>query len=315
MPERPIRVGIVEKNRSPYWDMVNAGWTDAASELGLDLVFRAPDHEDVEVQRTMLEKLLDEGVDALAFVGTVDGAFDNVLKTARQRGVTVVSFDLDASRNYRSMFVGMIDPGKIGHNVGKRIAAKVGPGAQVLLLAGSADARGALGKLHGLTSALEAAGVRVEVSSPDGEDLAVATRNARELLTAHPTAAAAIGVYGYHPAVLAAVASEIGSDIRIHGFDMLPETVELLRSGAVESSVWIREYYFGYLTAVAVHGLHRLGSEEVLALYSGLANGAGKSLELEPKTYTQNNVEEFIRWRDNHNLVERTARTLLPNTQ
>ncbi|WP_022885298.1 substrate-binding domain-containing protein [Glaciibacter superstes] len=314
MLDQPIRVGVVEKNRSPYWDMVNAGWLDAASALGLDLVIRAPEHEDIDVQRTMLEQLLDDGVDALAFVGTVEAAFDAVLESARNRGVSVVSFDLDASRDHRSIFVGMTHPKEIGRRVGERIAADVGPGALVLLLAGSADARGAVGKLRGLTAALEAGGVSVAVSSPDGEDLAVATRNARDLLAAHPTAAAAIGVYGYHPAVLAGAAADIGSSVRIHGFDMLPETVELLRSGAVESSVWIREYYFGYLAAVAVHDLHRLGSDEVLALFGGIADGAGKSLELEPRTYTRNNVEEFVRWRDEHDLDARTARTLIPKT-
>jgi ribose transport system substrate-binding protein len=312
MPDRKIRVGVVEKNRSPYWDMVNAGWFDAAAALGLDLDIRAPEHEDVEIQLALIEQLLADGVDALAYVGTVDGTFDAVLESARGRGVSVVSFDLDASRDHRSVFVGMTDPQEIGRRVGERIATEVGPGALVILLAGSADARGAVGKLRGLTSALEAGGVVVVASSPDGEDLAVAARNARELLQANPGAAAAIGVYGYHPAVLASAAAETGSSARIHGFDMLPETVELLRTGAVDSSVWIREYYFGYLAAVAVHDLHRLGSDEVLALYGGTADGAGRSLELEPRTFTRSDVEEFVRWRDEHDLDARTARTLIP---
>lgn len=300
MPERTIRVGVVEKNHNPYWAMVNAGWNDAAERLGLEVEIEAPEHEDIERQRALLERMLDDGVDALAFVGTVDGAFDEICGRARERGVVVVSFDLDASRNQRSVFVGMTDPETIGRRVGERIAGELSAGDLVLLAAGSAKARGAVGKLRGLTSTLDAAGIETVASEPDGEDLTIAARHARGLFSAHPRAAAAIGVYGYHPAVLARAAADAGSSAVIHGFDMLPETVALLETGKVASSVWIREYYFGYLAAVAISNLVRLGSDDVLALYGGVPDGAGVSLELEPQVFTPENVRDFVEWRESH---------------
>lgn len=306
MPDALIRVGVVEKNCNPYWDMVNDGWLDAAERLGLELDFRAPEHEDIDQQRDLLDGLLAAGVEALAFVGTADGAFDDVCRRAQDEGVVVVSFDLDASQKHRSVFIGMTDPETIGRSVGQRIAAEVDAGETVLLQAGSATARGAVGKLRGLQDALHAAGIETFVSPPDGEDLTLAAEHAHMLFAKHPAAAAAIGVYGYHPAVLARAADGADSSARIHGFDMLPETVRLLEAGVVASSVWIREYYFGYLAAVAVHDLVRLGSEEVTALYGGVAAGAGRSLELEPRVFTSEDVHEFTKWRQIHQRPNRS---------
>jgi ribose transport system substrate-binding protein len=305
MPEQKLRIGVVEKNRNPYWDMVNAGWADAAARLDLQLDIRAPEAENVEAQRALLEDLVNDGVDAIAFVGTVDGPFDDICLEARRRGVVVASFDLDASRDHRSIFVGMTDPETIGRRVGERIASSLASGGLVLLQAGSAKARGAVGKLRGLRSALIAAGIETVVSEPDGEDVVVARERARGLFADHPGASAAIGVYGYHPAVLARAAEEAGSTAVIHGFDMLPETVELLKTGSIASSVWIREYYFGYLTAVALNDLVRLGSEDVLALYGGMLDGAGRSLELTPRVFTPDDVDEYIDWRAAHTSADR----------
>lgn len=308
MPESSFRVGVVEKNRASYWDMVNSGWHDAAERLGLELDIRAPEHENLDEQLAHMSDLLAHGVDAIAFVGTADGPFDELCQQARAAGTLVVTFDLDASRDHRTLFVGMVDPETMGRRLGDLVATAVGPGATVLLQSGSATARGAVGKLRGLVASLQAAGITAITSEPDGEDIARAHAISDELISAHPSADAAVGVYGYHPSVLAESAARSGSQIRIFGFDMLPETVELLRAGRVEASVWIREYEFGYFTAVAVADLLRLGSAEVLGLYGGVESGAGRSIELEPRVFTPTDLHEFEAWRDAHALERRTGR-------
>lgn len=299
MRDTALRVGVVEKNQNPYWDSVNAGWFSAGARLGLDIDLRAPLHEDASAQRDLMVRFVEEGVDGLAFVGTVDGVFDEVCRDARERGIAVVTFDLDAAQRFRSMFVGMEDPTSIGYKAGARIAAEVGPGAVVLVQAGSGRARGAVGKLRGLTRALDDSGVRYVVSEPDGEHLELAREYAAALFAQNPGADAAIGVYGYHPEVLAHAAEESGSGARIHGFDMLPETVALIQEGRVASSVWIREYYFGFHAAAALNSLLRLGDDAVEHL-GGVPDGAGRSLELEPKTFTAENLHEFLSWHETH---------------
>ncbi|MBF8192598.1 hypothetical protein ITP53_44345 [Nonomuraea sp. K274] len=44
---RQVRIGVTEKNRNPYWDMVNAGWLDAAAKLDLSVEIAAPESEDI----------------------------------------------------------------------------------------------------------------------------------------------------------------------------------------------------------------------------------------------------------------------------
>ncbi|QRP48462.1 hypothetical protein [Amycolatopsis sp. FDAARGOS 1241] len=71
---RRLRITVVEKNRGPYWDMVNAGWRDAAERLGLDLIIEAPVYEAVGDQVGAIRRHLAAGVDGVAFVASDETA-------------------------------------------------------------------------------------------------------------------------------------------------------------------------------------------------------------------------------------------------
>ncbi|MEU4477755.1 substrate-binding domain-containing protein [Micromonospora sp. NPDC023966] len=310
---KPLRVGITEKNRNPYWDMVNAGWRDAADRLALDLAIDAPTHEDVDAQVAMMRAQLNSGVDALAFVATRVDAFDEIVSEATGRGVPVVAFDLDAPRSGRLCFVGMETPERAGRRVGEQMAALVGPGATVIVQTGSAKAPGAVGKRTGFHAVMAEHGIRVVDAPSDGEDAVCAFETARELLDRNPETTGMFGVYGYHPIVQARAVEALGrrGRVAVVGFDMLPETVALLADGAVAASTWIQEYYFGFYAAAAISDLVRLGVPEALTL-RGMDpdERAGNVFVLPSVTYTPETVGQFKTWFERVDLAPRTAPTL-----
>jgi ribose transport system substrate-binding protein len=310
--DRRLRIGVVEKNQNPYWEMVNAGWADAAAALSLDLDIRAPQSEDLEEQRRLMLELIDAGIDGLAFVGTRRDAFDDIAAIALERGVRVVTFDLDSAVDHRSMFVGMGPSVGMGRQLGELIAARVPVGSTVVLQTGSDKAPGASGKLAGLLEVLGERGIAAVAGASDREDAEESRRIAGELLEAYPEASAMAGVYGYHPAIQAAAAAAAGRAPLIFGFDMLPETVELLESGAVEASIWIGEYYFGYYTAVALHDMIRLGDDSVLGLYGMSTDDRSGNVLVPPtRVFTPDNVAQFVAWSDAHDLSHRVPRMQL----
>jgi ribose transport system substrate-binding protein len=309
---KPIRVGVTEKNRNPYWDMVNAGWTDAADRLGISLHIDAPPGEDVQAQAAMMRAQLHDGVDALAFVATRTHAFDDIVAEADERGVPVVTFDLDAPDSGRLMFVGMEPPVAAGRRAGAHLASLVGDGATVILQTGSEHAHGAVGKRTGFLEVMGRHGITVVEGPSDGEDTVLAGSLAGQLLRDNPHATGIFGVYGYHPIVQARAVQAAGraGQVAIVGFDLLPETVDLLEAGAVAQSTWIQEYYFGYYSAAAVSDLVRLGVREALTL-RGMdpVEFPGNVFLPPPVTFTRDTIQQFREWSAQKRIAERTTAT------
>jgi ribose transport system substrate-binding protein len=307
-----IRVGITEKNRNPYWDMVNAGWSDAAERLGMTLRIDAPPKEDVAAQIALMREQLDSGVDALAFVGTRRDAFGDIVAEAAGRGVPAVAFDLDAPDSGRLLFVGMEPPVAAGRRVGAQMAALVGDGATVLVQSGSDTAPGAVGKRAGFLEVMARHRITVVEAPSDGEDPALARALAEQLLRDAPEATGFFGGYGYHPIVQAEAVRTMGRDgsVSVVGFDLLPETVDLLYTGKVARSTWIQEYYFGFYAAAAISDLTRLGTREALTL-RGMDSGslAGNTFVPPPVTYTRETIQEFRDWAARKRIAERTTAT------
>jgi ribose transport system substrate-binding protein len=295
----PVRIGITEKNQNPYWEMVNAGWRAAAARLDLTLRFDAPPSEDVGAQLALMREQLASGVDALAFVATRTDAFDPVIAEARERGVPVVAFDLDAPNSGRLLFIGMEPPEQAGRRAGQQMAALVGDGATVLVQTGSDEAPGAVGKRAGFGAVMAEHDITVIEAPSDGEDPVRAYETARALLLAYPQASGVFGVYGYHPIAQARAVEAVGraGAVTIVGFDMLPETVDLVQAGAVASSTWIREYYFGYYTAAAISDLVRLGVDEALTMRGMKPERlAGNVFIPPPVTFTKDTIGQFRDW-------------------
>ncbi len=307
-----LRIALIEKNRGAYWDMVNAGALDAARRLGVAVSTDAPEYESIEDQLTLIHRHLDEGVDGLAFVATNQSAFTDTVTDARQRGVPIITMDLDAPHSGRLMYVGMQAPVDMGRQAGRLMLDALGERRKVAVQTGSTSAHGATGKLAGFTEVMAAAGVQVVGGDNDGERLDLADRHARRLLAEHPDIGGFFGVYGYHAPVQARVVEAADrSDIEIVGFDMLPETVAAIEAGTVRASIWIREYYFGYYAVAALATMARLGDEESLGLFGLDADDlSGNTLRPRPQVVTRHNVDQFRQWATSHHLESRIAATL-----
>lgn len=132
-------IGVVAKSKnSEYWMSVRAGMEKAAGEKGVDVVILSPDTEaEKDVQIKMIQDLLKMEVDALA-VSPID-SYDNqdYIRRAEELGIRVYSYDtpvMDADVPY----VG-IDNRKVGYELGKVLAEKMGHGGNIAVIAGSRE--------------------------------------------------------------------------------------------------------------------------------------------------------------------------------
>lgn len=135
--EEDFIIGVVTKSKnSEYWMSVCAGMEKAAKERGVKVVILSPDSEtDKEIQKRMIRDLLKMKVDALA-VSPIDSS-DNqdYIAMADELGIPVYSYDtpiVDADLPY----IG-IDNEKVGYEVARLLAEKMGHTGNIAVIAGS----------------------------------------------------------------------------------------------------------------------------------------------------------------------------------
>lgn len=293
-----MRIGICEKNRDPYFDIVNRGFLTAGRRLGFESVIVAPGSEDICEQERLVRGLIDQRVDALAVVASDPTALNMAIGEAMARGIPTICFDLDAPDSQRLLYVGTEAMTSLGRRAAGIMAGLLAPGAQVAVQGGSEWAAGATGKRNGFIEAARTAGLEVVEVLHDNHDPETALVNARHLLAKYPDLSGIFGVYGYHPGAQIRALRELGvhREICIVGFDILPETIQGLKSGEIAASVWIREYHFGYLGGAVLFNMLTLGIEETLAML-GLDSDPGptRAIRLAPSVLTPDNLGEFLR--------------------
>lgn len=290
------RFGFVEKHRALYWDSVNAGIARSARRYGVETSVLAPQHENADDQAALARQLLASGVDGLGVVGTAPGVLEDVVAEAVDLGVPVVTFDLDLPGSRRHLYIGGDDYTELGREAGRQLAAVLEPGDRVLVMPGSSIGQGAVQKTAGFVDVAVAAGLDVvtgEVEEADHDRCLATTISHLQ----DGGIRGCFGPYAYHPDVFVRAFDAVGLAERpaVVAFDMIPTTVSLLASGAIRSSIWIREYYFGLYACAALATMSLLGVPDGLELLTG-SRTPGQRRVLTPVTYDQTTVEDFIAW-------------------
>jgi len=271
-----LRLGIVLKTLTGYWEPVKLGANRALAELEVSGVVVAPteatDEERTSRQLEILEEQRLSGYDGfgVAPMATVIG---EQIDAAVDSGIPVVTIDSDLAGSARHLYVGTINY-EAGKTAGETLLGLLeGPPGTVILLGHDTedDWPDGYGRTQGAKDVLEASGYTVLVRRTTWTDTGEAEdiEALEELLTtADPPAVGMIGLFS--PVVRCAKAAETAGlgkdDIVIVGFDFEPETLSYMRSGLVRATHAQRQYYMGYLVPYVLYSLNVLGLDETLAL-------------------------------------------------
>ena len=98
-----ICINVICKSQDPYWDTTKAGANDAAEEMGLTVLYDAPETEDMlDAQIAMIESAIESGTKGIVVAPLDTDALNDVLARATEAGIPVVTIDSDVSYEGRS---------------------------------------------------------------------------------------------------------------------------------------------------------------------------------------------------------------------
>lgn len=256
-----------------FWQAVKLGFDDACAKIGANGQFIFVQNEgSIEQQVANMQAAIARKPDALITSLVDNNAFVGVLKDAKDKGIIVISSNVDATAGpeltLREAFIGQnFIPA--GTNLGKRLSElfpKEGP-IRVLVGVSAPGQNWSEQRAQGIMNGLEA----FKKANPDrqvtidkldsGTDLATAADRVGAYLNAHPDTTAYFDTGFWHAGVAKVLKDRNipPGKVLLGGFDLVPQVLEMMKAGYIQREVDQQPYEQGFMPVMEVYLKKNIG--------------------------------------------------------
>jgi len=272
-----VRIAVIPKGTTHiFWKSIEAGAVKAASELGVDIVWKGPVKENDRAQQiAIVEQFVNEGVSGIALAPLDQAALVRPVRMAGQKGIPVVIFDSALNGDVGKDYVSYVaTDNKKGGNLGGEKLAEIlqGKGKVVLLryMVGSASTvereKGfleAISKSKGIVLTVENryAGATAGEAKTASMNMIDKLKEADGIFC--PNESSTFGM------LLALRQNNLAGKVRFVGFDTSPPLIDALRTGEIDALVAQDPKWMGY-QAVTTLVSHLQGKEVPQVIDTGV---------------------------------------------
>lgn len=256
-----------------FWQAVKLGFDDACAKVGAKGQFSFVQKDSsIEQQVANMEAVVARKPDALITSLVDNNAFVGVLKDAKEKGITVISSNVDATAGpelaLREAFIGQnFIPA--GTTLGKRLAALFPKEGAIHVLVGVnapgqnwAEQR-AQGVMNGLEEFKKANPDRqVTIDKIDAStELGVVSDRVGAYLTAHPDTTAYFDMGYFHVAVAKLLKDRNvpPGKVLLGGFDLVPQVLEMMKAGYIQVEIDQQPYMQGFMPVMEAYLKKNIG--------------------------------------------------------
>ncbi|NLV41838.1 MAG: substrate-binding domain-containing protein [Candidatus Hydrogenedentes bacterium] len=227
------RVGVLTDGITDTWNNVRALCGEAATEGGAVLDFRMPSPATIEQQNAIAEKMVQDGVKALAVCPIDPQAQAGQLKALAAK-LPLILLERDAPDSGRACFIGT-DHREAGRLMGEVTKEALPPMIRVLLFTSGEASAAETARLEGLKASLEKGQYFILEVIEDKGDRGIAGARAVEALKKHPEVGGYFGTMPYHAGVLlgAVRAEKRERMVSVIAYGNTPEGRDGLATGGV----------------------------------------------------------------------------------
>lgn len=240
-----LTFGIIYPMAHPFYEMITERAMEAASQLGVRLLVKAPDEANLEQQIRMVETMITQNVDGIAIDPVDEHALAPVIDKAVNAGIPVVCFESDSPTSSRLSYIGA-DNRQAGERMGKLLEGMLDSKGMVIVETGMAGMASLSDRLEGLLGYLnrETDIQVIEVRYNEGKE-AAALFQLEEMIESHPhfDAFVALDVMSSSASVLVWKAS--GLNRYSLSFGMMPDIRQALDNGQMTAVVSHNEELWG----------------------------------------------------------------------
>ena len=236
-----------------FFSEVKRGMHDAAAMLGVTAKFTGTHEADFSALSDMIKRAVDQGISGLAVSMPRSGELDEAVQSAMDKGIPVVSFNIDNPQSARMACVCQ-DFYSAGIRLGELIRDRLPAKARVLLTMHDAGVTALDERVQGIKDAVSAARSDVvfkTVVTGNTPELAQKTLTAE--LLAGAEAMLCTGQSDTHGAGLAVRALPEYRGTVIAGFDVCKEIRQMVDEGVIDFTIDQQPYVQGFYPLLMMH--------------------------------------------------------------
>jgi ribose transport system substrate-binding protein len=239
------KIGVLLKGRTPFWDAVQKGATEAGGAAGADIVVKAPPSEsDISIQIQLLNGLAGQGAQAIVIAPINKEALAVPIASIAVKGVKIVVIDTPLTGKAAPVFIGT-DHTAAGQAAGKLLASLVSDSDEITFFkhsqASGATAERETGAMTTFRAVHAANVIHGDVYS--STEAGAEIEKANVVLAKHPGTKAILASSTPGTMAMLKVLQEkkLAGQIKLvgFGFNLNPEVASAIESGAM--SGWIAQ--------------------------------------------------------------------------
>lgn len=294
-------IGLLPKSLgNRYFTAARAGADEAAREQGFVLRWEGPQEADASAQAAIVERWVRDGASVIAASVEDPSVVSPALRSARAKGVRVVTWDADAEKDARDLTVAPATAEGIAQALAFEVGRMTGEAGEVAVITSTESAPNQARWLALLRERLASAspGARVVAVRSCHDEQERASEETRGLLEAHPDLKVIVGLCA--PAVpgVARVLAQAKRKVRLTGISSVDACRGDLESGQVDSIVTWSPRDLGYLAAFVSRAVASgdLGAGTLVFRAGRLGNVVVQGDEVRlgrPRIITRGNLDSF----------------------
>jgi rhamnose transport system permease protein len=307
-PSTPTKTGeamtlaMMPKSKgNAYFIACQKGANEAASSLGVKLLWDGPTDPDPAKQNEIVETWITRGVDAIAVAVENRDAISTALRKARAQGIKVLTWDSDAAPDSRDFFVNQATPEGIGFTLVDNAAKVLGGKGDFAVITASLTAANMNEWRKKIDQRLSEKypDIHLVVTEPCDDKQQIAFDKANAILNAHPEVKLIMAICSPAvPGAAEAVKQSGRRDVKVLGLGLPNDNKRYVHEGITDDIVLWNTMDLGYLTVVAAKELKdgklKPGDSTVDAGRLGKLEVKGDNILLgKPFTFTKDNIDRF----------------------
>ena len=258
--KRTVMAMMPKAKGDPYFVSCRVGAEEAASELGVELIWDGPTGLDAARQNELVESWITRGVDVIAVAVENRASISTALRKAQGRGIRVLTWDADAEADARSFFVNQATAEGIGHGLTDEAARLLGGKGEFAIITGALSAANQNEWISFIKARVadRHPGLKLATIRPSDDDRDKAFAETQTILRAFPNVKLVMAISA--PAVPGAgeaVRQARRPDVKVIGLSLPNMNKPYVHEGVVQTVMLWNTADLGYLTVYAGHLMTR----------------------------------------------------------
>ncbi|WP_269411707.1 sugar-binding protein [Lentibacillus daqui] len=230
---------IAEESDNDYWQLIKRGAKEAAKQNDIYIEYVAPEKADNEKMLKLLDRMISANVDGIVVQGIKGERFVNLVHKATEKGIPIITIDTDVKSSERKVYVGT-DNFLAGKLAGQALLKNTTGEQYVGIVTGRFDALNQRERIAGFKQTI-AGNDRIHIVDTKESNITVvgASQATYSLLKQYPKITALFGTSSLDGVGIIDGLEEIApnKNLYIVAFDLLPETLNLIKEGKVDVTI------------------------------------------------------------------------------